>query len=1108
MGFNDILKSLFGNKSDRDMKELMPIVAKVNAEWEKLKSISADELRAVAEDMKKEVREYIGEEENEIAALKRKVEEERPSIEEREEIYDRIDKLEEQIDKKVEEVLTGLMPKAFAVMKETARRFKENTEIEVTATQFDRDLAVTHDFVEIEGDKAIYFNSWLAGGNEVTWDMVHYDVQLIGGAVLHQGKIAEMATGEGKTLVATLPVFLNALSGRGVHMVTVNDYLAKRDSEWMGPLYMFHGLSVDCIDKHQPNSPQRRQAYMADITFGTNNEFGFDYLRDNMAINPEDLVQRKHNFAIVDEVDSVLIDDARTPLIISGPVPKGDDQMFDEYKPRVERLVRMQQEFVMQTFKEAKELLASDDSKKRKEGGILLLRAHKGLPKYKPLIKFLSEEGNKAILIKTENEYMQENNRRMPEITDPLYFVIDEKLNSIDLTDKGHDTITAAGEDPKFFILPDIGSEIAEIERDTKDDKEKLAKKDELIQNYAMKSERVHTVNQLLKAYTLFEKDVEYVVLDNKVKIVDEQTGRIMEGRRYSDGLHQAIEAKERVKVEAATQTFATITLQNYFRMYHKLSGMTGTAETEAGELWDIYKLDVVVIPTNRPIARKDMNDRVYKTKREKYKAVIEEIEKLVQAGRPVLVGTTSVEISEMLSKMLTMRKIEHSVLNAKLHQKEAEIVAKAGFSCAVTIATNMAGRGTDIKLSPEVKAAGGLAIIGTERHESRRVDRQLRGRAGRQGDPGSSVFFVSLEDDLMRLFSSDRIASVMDKLGFQEGEMIEHKMISNSIERAQKKVEENNFGIRKRLLEYDDVMNKQRTVVYTKRRHALMGERIGMDIVNMIWDRCANAIENNDYEGCQMELLQTLAMETPFTEEEFRNEKKDTLAEKTFNIAMENFKRKTERLAQIANPVIKQVYENQGHMYENILIPITDGKRMYNISCNLKAAYESESKEVVKAFEKSILLHVIDEAWKENLRELDELKHSVQNASYEQKDPLLIYKLESVTLFDAMVNKINNQTISILMRGQIPVQEAPADEQQPRRVEVRQAAPEQRQDMSKYREQKQDLSDPNQQAAASQDTREQQKREPIRAEKTVGRNDPCPCGSGKKYKNCHGQNA
>ncbi|MDE7074258.1 MAG: preprotein translocase subunit SecA, partial [Odoribacter sp.] len=770
MGFNDVLKKLFGNKSDRDMKELMPIVAKVNEEWEKIKNLSHDELRAVTDDMKDQVRAYIREEEDEIASLKQKVEEEKPSIEEREEIYTRIDKLEEQIDKKVEEVLTELMPRAFAVMKDTARRFKENEEIEVTANQFDRDLAVEHDFVEIEDDKAIYFNSWVAGGNEVTWDMVHYNVQLIGGAVLHQGKIAEMATGEGKTLVATLPVFLNALTGRGVHMVTVNDYLAKRDSEWMGPLYMFHGLSVDCIDKHQPNSPERRKAYMADITFGTNNEFGFDYLRDNMAIHPEDLVQRKHNFAIVDEVDSVLIDDARTPLIISGPVPKGDDQMFDEYKPRVERLVKMQQELVMKIFKDAKELLASDDSKKRKEGGVLLLRAHKGLPKYKPLIKFLSEEGNKAVLIKTENEYMQENNRRMPEITDPLYFVIDEKQHSIDLTDKGHDTLTAAGEDPKFFILPDIGSEVAEIERTITDEKEKLAKKDEMIQNYAVKSERVHTVNQLLKAYTLFEKDVEYVVLDNKVKIVDEQTGRIMEGRRYSDGLHQAIEAKENVKVEAATQTFATITLQNYFRMYHKLAGMTGTAETEAGEFWDIYKLDVVVIPTNKPVIRLDANDYVYKTKREKYNAVIDEIVRLVELGRPVLVGTTSVEVSELLSRMLKLRGIRHNVLNAKLHQREAEIVAEAGKSKTVTIATNMAGRGTDIKLSTEVREAGGLAIIGTERHDSRRVDRQLRGRAGRQGDPGSSQFFVSLEDDLMRLFSSERIIRVMDRLGHQEG--------------------------------------------------------------------------------------------------------------------------------------------------------------------------------------------------------------------------------------------------------------------------------------------------------------------------------------------------
>jgi preprotein translocase subunit SecA len=920
-----------------------------------------------------------------------------------------------------------------------------------------------------------------------------------------------MATGEGKTLVATLPVFLNALTGNGVHVVTVNDYLAKRDSEWMGPLYMFHGLSVDCIDKHQPNSDARRRAYLADITFGTNNEFGFDYLRDNMAGSPKDLVQRQHNYAIVDEVDSVLIDDARTPLIISGPVPRGEEQLFEALCPLVERLFEAQRSLATKYLTDAKRLIASDDKKEVEEGFLALYRSHKALPKNKALIKYLSEPGIKAGMLKTEEIYMEQNNKRMPEVTDPLYFVIDEKLNSVDLTDKGVDLISGNSEDPTFFVLPDITAQLSELENE-KDlsDEQKLAKKDALLNNYAIKAERVHTINQLLKAYAMFEKDDEYVVIDGQVKIVDEQTGRIMEGRRYSDGLHQAIEAKERVKVEAATQTFATITLQNYFRMYHKLSGMTGTAETEAGELWDIYKLDVVVIPTNRPIARIDMNDRVYKTKREKYKAVIEEIEAMVKIGRPVLVGTTSVEISEMLSKMLSMRKIPHSVLNAKLHQKEAGIVANAGLKGTVTIATNMAGRGTDIKLSPEVKAAGGLAIIGTERHESRRVDRQLRGRAGRQGDPGSSVFFVSLEDELMRLFSSDRIASVMDKLGFKEGEMIEHKMISNSIERAQKKVEENNFGIRKRLLEYDDVMNKQRTVVYTKRRHALMGERIGMDIVNMIWDRCVAAIENNaEYEDCKMEILQILAMEPPFNEEEFRNGKKEDLEEKTFEAAMANFKRRTERIAQIAYPVIKEVYENQGHMYENILIPIADGKRVYNISCNMKAAYESECKEVVKAFEKTILLHVIDEAWKENLRELDDLKHSVQNASYEQKDPLLIYKLESVTLFDTMVNKINNETISILMRGQIPVQAAPADQpqqpQQPvqRNIEVRQAAPERRQDMSKYKEEK--LSDPNQVAAAQRDTREV-RREPLRAEKTVGRNDPCPCGSGKKYKNCHGR--
>ena len=1084
MGFNEFLSSIFGNKSTRDMKEIQPWVNKVKAVYPEIEKLDNDALRAKTQELKTYIRNSAAEQRAKVDELKAKVES--TELEDREALFNQIDKIEKEILDIYEKALDEVLPTAFAIVKDTARRFSENEEIVVTATDFDRQLAATKDFVRIEDDKAIYVNHWQAGGNEVTWNMVHYDVQLFGGVVLHKGKIAEMATGEGKTLVATLPVFLNALTGNGVHVVTVNDYLSKRDSEWMGPLYMFHGLSVDCIDKYQPNSDARRKAYLADITFGTNNEFGFDYLRDNMAISPKDLVQRQHNYAIVDEVDSVLIDDARTPLIISGPVPKGDDQLFEQLKPLVERLVEAQKKLATQYLADARRLIASDDKKQQEEGFLALYRSHKALPKNKPLIKFLSEQGIKAGMLKTEEIYMEQNNRRMHEVTDPLYFVIDEKLNSVDLTDKGVDLISGKTSDPEFFVLPDITAQLSALENETQlSDEERLAKKDELLTNYAIKSERVHTINQLLKAYTMFEKDDEYVVIDGQVKIVDEQTGRIMEGRRYSDGLHQAIEAKEGVKVEAATQTFATITLQNYFRMYHKLAGMTGTAETEAGEFWDIYKLDVVVIPTNRPIARIDMNDRVYKTKREKYKAVIEEIEKMVAAGRPVLVGTTSVEISEMLSKMLDMRKIPHNVLNAKLHQKEAEIVAKAGQSSTVTIATNMAGRGTDIKLSPEVKAAGGLAIIGTERHESRRVDRQLRGRAGRQGDPGSSVFFVSLEDDLMRLFSSERIASVMDKLGFKEGEMIEHSMISKSIERAQKKVEENNFGIRKRLLEYDDVMNKQRTVVYAKRRHALMGERIGMDIVKMVEDRCANAVTAPDYENCKMDCLQTLAMEPPFTEEEFRNEKKEALLDKTFNAAMELFKRKTDRMAQVAYPVIKQVYENQGAFYQNILIPITDGKRVYNISCNLKAAYESECKEVVKSFEKAILLHVIDEAWKENLRELDELKHSVQNASYEQKDPLLIYKLESVNLFDAMVDKINNQTISILMRGQIPVREP---------QEVRQAAPEQRQDMSKYQEQKQDLSDPNQQAAAAQDTREKPKREPIRVQKTVGRNErPLP---------------
>ena len=1096
MGFNEFISKLFGNKATRDMKEIQPWVNKVKEVYPEIAKLSHDELRAKTEELKKYIKDSAAEENKKIEELKATIES--TELEKREALFNQIDKLEKEVLDKYEQALNDILPIAFSIVKDTARRLSENEEIEVTATELDRELAAQgKDFVRIEGDKAIWKNHWKAGGNEMKWNMVHYDVQLFGGVVLHQGKIAEMATGEGKTLVATLPVFLNALTGNGVHVVTVNDYLAKRDSEWMGPLYMFHGLRVDCIDKHQPNSEARRRAYMADITFGTNNEFGFDYLRDNMAISPKDLVQRKHNYAIVDEVDSVLIDDARTPLIISGPVPKGDQQLFEVLRPLVERLVEAQRRLATQYLADAKRLIASDKKEDVEAGFLALFRSHKALPKNKPLIKFLSEPGIKAGMLKTEEIYMEQNNKRMPEAVEPLYFVIDEKMKSADLTDKGVDLITGNSQDPTLFVLPDIAAQLSELENQAGlTDEEKLAKKDELLTNYAIKSERVHTINQLLKAYTMFEKDTDYVVMDGQVKIVDEQTGRIMDGRRWSDGLHQAVEAKEGVKVEAATQTFATITLQNYFRMYHKLSGMTGTAETEAGEFWDIYKLDVVVIPTNRPIARIDMNDRVYKTKREKYKAVIEEIVKMVEAGRPVLVGTTSVEISEMLSKMLTLRKIEHNVLNAKLHQKEADIVAKAGQSSTVTIATNMAGRGTDIKLSPEVKAAGGLAIIGTERHESRRVDRQLRGRAGRQGDPGSSVFFVSLEDDLMRLFSSDRIASVMDKLGFKEGEMIEHKMISNSIERAQKKVEENNFGIRKRLLEYDDVMNKQRTVVYTKRRHALMGERIGMDIVDMIWERCVNAVEQPTFEDAKMEILQTLAMEAPFTEDEFRGTKKETLAEKTFEEAMTLFKRKTERMAQIANPVIKQVYEAQGHMYENIMIPITDGKRMYNISVNLKEAYETESKAIVKAFEKAILLHTIDEGWKENLRELDELKHSVQNASYEQKDPLLIFKLESVNLFDNMVNKINNNTISVLMRGQIPVQEP---------EQVREAAPEPERPRQQYREEKQDLTDPNQQAAAGRDTREA-KQEPYRAEKTVGRNDPCPLGGGLKYKNCHGK--
>ncbi len=1097
MNINNFLSKLLGNKSTRDMREIQPWVEKIKREEPAIQALDNDALRAKTQELRAQVQNSANDLKEKIEELKKKIED--TPIENREVIFNQIDKLEKEVLERYDTELEKILPQAFAIVRETARRFAENEEIVVTATDFDRELAATHDFVRIEDDKAIYQNHWVAGGNDTKWNMIHYDVQLFGGVVLHQGKIAEMATGEGKTLVATLPVFLNALTGNGVHVVTVNDYLAKRDSEWMGPLYMFHGLSVDCIDKHQPNSEARRKAYQADITFGTNNEFGFDYLRDNMAVSPEDLVQRSHNYAIVDEVDSVLIDDARTPLIISGPVPKGDDQMYEQYQPLVEKLVNVQRQLATKYLAEAKQLISEGSNKDDVTKGFLqLFRSHKALPKNKPLIKYLSETGIKAGMLKTEAYYMENNNKLMPEATDPLYFVVDEKQKSVDLTDKGNDWIAEQVHDPSLFVLPDITSQLSALEADNSlSEEDKLNKKDELLTDYAIKSERVHTIQQLLKAYTMFNRDDEYVVIDGEVKIVDEQTGRIMEGRRWSDGLHQAVEAKEHVKVEAATQTFATITLQNYFRMYHKLAGMTGTASTEAGEFWDIYKLDVVEIPTNRPVIRNDMNDRVYKTKREKYKAVIEEIETMIKAGRPVLVGTTSVEISEMLSKMLDMRKIKHNVLNAKLHQKEADIVAHAGESSIVTIATNMAGRGTDIKLSPEVREAGGLAIIGTERHESRRVDRQLRGRAGRQGDPGSSVFFVSLEDNLMRLFASERIAKVMDKLGFKEGEVIESPMVNHSIERAQKKVEENNFGIRKHLLEYDDVMNKQRTVIYEKRRHALMGERIGMDISNMIWDRCITIIDRNDYEGCKEEFFKIFAMEVPFTAEEFAEAKRDVLYERAFGQAMANLNRRTERMSQVALPVIKKVYEEQGDIYKRIIIPVTDGKRTYNITSDLKEAYDSECKSVVKDFEKSILLHDIDEAWKENLRALDDLKQSVQNASYEQKDPLVIFKLESVKLFDEMVNQINNSTVSILMRGQIPLQTP---------EEVQQAREDERPRMPKYTESRTDLIDQNQQKAAQQDTREPQKPQPVHVDKMPGRNDPCPCGSGKKFKNCHGK--
>jgi preprotein translocase subunit SecA len=1091
---NKVLGLFLGNKYERDIKEITPYTIDILKEYDKLKNLSNDQLRNLTFALKKEIRESIEPDENEIKSLKSQAEAEE-DVYRKEEYYNEVDKIEKLINEKLEKTLDGLVPRAFAIVKETARRLKENDFLEVTALQYDRDLAATRESITIKGDKAIWSNRWIAGGNEIVWDMIHYDVQLIGGVALHKGKIAEMATGEGKTVVATLPVFLNALAGRGVHIVTVNDYLSKRDSEWMGPIYEFHGLTVDCIDKHQPNSADRRKAYNADITFGTNNEFGFDYLRDNMAINPEDLVQRKHHYAIVDEVDSVLIDDARTPLIISGPTAKSDTQQFDELKPKVDKLVNAQKRLVTQILADSKKLISEG---KNEEGGKLLLRAFKGLPKNNALIKYLSEEGNKTLLQKTENFFMQNNSKEMPKVTDELYFIIDEQANSIELTDKGIDLISDSVEDASFFVLPDVGSRIADLEKAELTEKEKLVKKDELLQDYAVKSERVHTMTQLLKAWTLFDKDTEYVVIDNKVKIVDEQTGRILEGRRYSDGLHQAIEAKENVKVEEATQTYATITLQNYFRMYHKLAGMTGTAETEAGELWNIYKLDVVVIPTNRPIIRNDREDLVYKTKREKYNAVIDEITQMYKNGRPVLVGTTSVEISELLSRMLKMKGLKHNVLNAKLHQREADIVAEAGKAGTITIATNMAGRGTDIKLTPEVREAGGLAIIGTERHESRRVDRQLRGRSGRQGDPGSSQFFVSLEDELMRLFGSERIAGIMDKLGLKDGEMIQHPMITKSIERAQKKVEENNFGIRKRLLEYDDVMNSQREVIYKKRKHALLGERLSLDVANMMFDVTENLVDtyhkDGDYANFELDLIRSFSMDSPVPKPEYLKSSSTQVTDTVYAKVLDTYRRKVESISAQAYPVLKDVYERMSHVYENVVVPISDGVRVFQVVTNLKATAESEGRELAKAYEKTVVLATIDEVWKEHLREMDELKQSVQNATYEQKDPLLIYKFESFELFKAVVTKVNRDVVSTLMKGHIPSQDPDQVQEAQRRRQV---------DMSKYRASKSDFSQYS--STGGGNPEKNQKVEPVRVEKKVGRNDPCPCGSGKKYKNCHG---
>jgi preprotein translocase subunit SecA len=1099
---NKTIGKLFGNKSDRDLKELVPIVDRAKAEFSKLASISTDELRARTADFRKRIEEHLKETNEEI----RRLETEAAGLidgdlHRQEELYREIDQLKKQRNKETETILLELLPEAFAVVKETARRFSENTEIRSAATELDRQLATRKDYVRIEGDQSVYSNSWSAAGSVVTWNMVHYDVQLIGGLVLHQGKISEMATGEGKTLVATLPIYLNALAGQGVHVVTVNDYLAKRDSEWNGPIFEFLGLTVDCIDKHEPNTPSRRQAYLADITYGTNNEFGFDYLRDNMARSTEDMVQRGHHYAIVDEVDSVLIDDARTPLIISGPTPKGDHHEFDVYKPKVELLVRAQREYVNTLIADARKLL---EAKKEDEAGLALLRAHRGLPKTKSLIKLLGEQGVMSIMRKTENHYMADQSREMHKADATLYFVIDEKNNNIELTEKGVELMSTNVAEKNFFVLPDVGAEIAEIERSSATPEEKITRKDELMRDYAVKSERIHTVNQLLRAYALFEKDVEYIIADGKIKIVDEQTGRIMEGRRYSDGLHQAIEAKENVKVEAATQTYATITLQNYFRMYHKLAGMTGTAETEAQEFWTIYKLDVVTIPTNKPILRKDQEDKVYKTKREKYNAVIEEIEQLVKAGRPVLVGTTSVETSELLSRMLKLRNIRHNVLNAKLHQREAQIVAEAGQAGTVTIATNMAGRGTDIKLGPGVREAGGLAIIGTEKHESRRVDRQLRGRSGRQGDPGSSQFYVSLEDDLMRLFGSERIMKLMDRLGIEEGEVIQHSMITSSIERAQRKVEENNFGIRKRLIEYDDVMNAQREVIYTRRRHAIFGERLSIDISNMLFDTCESIVQQfqdaRDYEGLKLDLVRILSIGCPVSEQEFLNGKADAITDKVFAEALRYYRHKSQLMIERSWPFIQDVYTNQSATIQNIVVPFSDGMKGLQVIAGLKKSYETQGRELISAFERTIISALIDDAWKEHLREMDDLKTSVQNAVYEQKDPLLIYKFESFELFKRMVTETNRDIISFLFKAVIPQQDP---------NQVREAKPLPKPDLRNVQTSKADASEAQRTNGIPQGPPPAAaKPQPVRVDHKVGRNDPCPCGSGKKYKNCHGAGA